>query len=178
MFTLPTYLVLDLPSEIAQEVRVLRSLYDPFEAQLPPEITIAGSSGIGTIAASQNADEVFRAVEEVGNKLLPFTSAFVSVEQFPGVQIFWLKPRDRAPFDALQRGLLDAGIQFNSNPFPFNPHCTISATVELSMSQERELRSMKVPIREFALVKLCAYQLIDGRAVLLRSFAFGDQSFD
>ena len=172
MFTTPTYIVLDLPLPVSASVTALRSRFDAFEAQLPPEITIAGSSGVGVLAENQDAEHVFHAIQRVGRVHLPLISAFVSMERFPGVPIFWLKPRDRAPFDALQGALVEAGIKFCANTFPFNPHCTISATVELTDSQKGELLNIPIPRQEFVLANLCVYQLVEGRACLLRSFSF------
>lgn len=42
LFSAPTYVVLDLPLVAAEEVTILRARYDPYEANLPPEITVAG----------------------------------------------------------------------------------------------------------------------------------------
>lgn len=176
MFSVPTYIVLDLPSAIGADVISLRSCFDAYEATLPPEITVAGSSGIGTIAEGQNPDRVFETLDHIGQKHLPFVSSFVSIERFPGTYIFWLKPRDRKPFDALQCSLLEAGIRFISNPFPFNPHCTISANDLLTNAQINDLLNTPIPKQEFLLSKLCAYQLIDGRASLLRAFSFSGAS--
>jgi 2'-5' RNA ligase len=172
VFSVPAYIVLDLPPAVSAEVIALRSRYDAFEAQLPPEITIAGSSGVGVLAEHQDAEYVFQAIQRVGQQHLPFVSAFVSTERFPGVPVFWLKPRDRAPFEALQRALVAAGIRFGVNPFPFNPHCTISSTVKLTESQEHELLNASIPRQEFVLAKLSVYQLVEGRASLLQSFSF------
>ena len=172
MFSAPTYIVLDLPPTVGTEILALRSRYDAFEARLPPEITIAGSSGIGVLNNNQDPEHVFQAIQRVGREHLPFVSVFVSMERFAGVQIFWLKPRDREPFDALQSALVAAGVKFASNPFPFNPHCTISATTELTESQENELLSTAIPRQEFVLAKMCVYRLVEGRASLLRSFTF------
>lgn len=172
MFSAPTYIVLDLPPAVADKVTALRQRFDTFEAGLPPEITIAGSSGLGPLAASQDPTMVFAALERVGRKHLPFATSFVSVERFPGVPIFWLKPRQREPFDALQSARLAEGVLFESSPFPFNPHCTISATVDLTVEQEIELLNMTIPTQAFELTTLDVYQLIEDRAVLLRSFSF------
>jgi hypothetical protein len=110
VFTAPTYIVLDLPPAVGAEVIALRSRYDAFEAQLPPEITVAGSSGVGVLAEQQDAEHVFQAIQHVGQQHLPFVSAFVSME--------------------------------------------------------------RIPRQEFVLAKLGVYQLVEGRASLLRSFSF------
>jgi len=172
MFSVPTYIVLNLPPAIGGEVVELRKRFDAYEANLPPEITIAGSSGVGVLGANQTAEVVFEAIERVGKKHLPFLTSFVSMDRFPGVQIFWLRPKDREPFDALQSALVAEGIQFERSPFPFNPHCTISATVELTDMQERELLSMVIPTQEFVMNTLGVFQLVEGQAILMRSFCF------
>ena len=172
MFSTPTYIVLDLPSTVGADVASLRSRFDAYEANLPPEITIAGSSGIGAIAEHQDPERLFETLEHIGQKHLPFVTSFVSIERFPGTHIFWLKPRNREPFDALQRSLLEAGIEFLGNPFPFNPHCTISANDLLTNTQINDLLNAPIPRQEFLLSEIGIYQLVDGHASLLRTFSF------
>lgn len=172
MFTAPSYIVLDLPAAQGAELISIRSRFDAYTASLPPEITVAGSSGIGTIAADQNADQIFEIVECVGQEHLPFVTSFVSIERFSGTYVFWLKPKDRNPFDALQRSLLEGGIKFLSHPFLFNPHCTISTNHLLTQTQINNLLNTPFPKQEFFLSTLSVYQLVEGRASLLRTFSF------
>ena len=172
-FSAPTYIVLDLPQPARTEVLELRQRFDLYQASLPPEITVAGSSGVGTVAQGQDALHVFRAVEAVARRHRAFACTFESMRRFPGVPVFWLSPRDRAPFDALHRALLDSGIKFDTSPFPFNPHCTISSSNELSKRQETELLSSPVPQMEFLLEELRVYQVAGGQAHLLQSFSLG-----
>lgn len=172
MFSAPTYIVLDLPPTVGGEVIELRKRFDEYEANLPPEITLSGSSGIGVLCANQDAELVLKAVERVGRKYLPFSTSFVSMERFLGVSIYWLKPKDREPFDTLQMALIAEGIRFESSPFPFNPHCTISATVDLTEEQEHELLNIAIPRQEFVMNTIGVYQLVEGVAVPMRSFCF------
>ena len=173
MFKAPTYIVLDLPSPIKEWGSAVRSKFDAYQAQLPPEITVAGSSGIGVLSKNQEADVVFRAVEKVAMEFLPIHTAFVSIERFPSVPVFWLKPMDRVPFDMLHRALPAAGIKFIPSPFPFNPHCTLSSTVEHNDEEVRELLELSVPKKSFVLETLNMYQLVENRAIMLRSFPLG-----
>lgn len=173
VFSVPTYIVFDLPQPVCAEVLEMRQRFDLHQASLPPEITVAGSSGVGTVAQGQDPLTVFRAIEAVARRHLPFTCSFESMRRFPGVPVFWLCPRDRAPFDALHRALLESVIKFDANPFPFNPHCTISSTVELSKHQEAELLASPVPQMEFLLDELRVYQVAGGQARILQSFKLG-----
>lgn len=170
MFKAPTYIVLDLPPPIREWVSAVRSKFDAYQAQLPPEITVAGSSGIGVLSENQESEFVFRAVEKVASEFLPIHTAFVSIERFPKVPIFWLKPRAREPFDLLHKALTAADIKFCSNPFPFNPHCTLSSTVQHCDERVSELLELSVSRKSFVLATLSIYQLVDNRAILLRSF--------
>ena len=45
----PSYIVLDIPSPMAEEIRRLRSRFDAVRASLPAEITLTGSCGVGLI---------------------------------------------------------------------------------------------------------------------------------
>ena len=173
MFKAPTYIVLDLPPPIKEWVSAVRSKFDAYQAQLPPEITVAGSSGIGVLAENQEAEFVFRAVKKVALEFLPIHTAFVSIERFPSVPVFWLKPMDREPFDMLHSALSAAGIKFLPSPFPFNPHCTLSSTVQHSDVEVGELLELSVPKKSFVLKTLNMYQLVEKRAILLRSFPSG-----
>jgi 2'-5' RNA ligase len=156
-----------LPPTVARAVTELRKPYDPRQASLPPEITVSGSSGLGVLAANQSMERVLDAVARIAKTHLPFSTSFVSMEQFPGVPIFWLKPRDRRPFDAIQRALIAEGVLFESSPFPFHPHCTISMATDLCEAQERELLNTAIPGEEFVLDYLAVYQLAEDHVVPL-----------
>lgn len=175
MFEAPTYIALDLPSRVAAQVRTLRQRYDVQTARLPVEITIAGSSGIGVLARDQQPDRVFDLVESLGRKFLPFTTSFESMSRFPGVPVFWLKPRDRAPFDALQSALVAAGLRFESSPFSYTPHCSVSVSAMLTSAQETQLLHEAIPSEAFPLARLSLYQPVGGRASLLKAFSFSDE---
>ena len=49
-----SFIVLDLPSPVAETVKKLRGEYDPKRVLVPAEITIAGSSGLGAVLPFKN----------------------------------------------------------------------------------------------------------------------------
>jgi 2'-5' RNA ligase len=170
----PTYVVLELPAAVATQIHVLRERYDPRTARLPVEITVAGSSGVGALSPDQDAQHVFRVVEEVGRCYLPFASAFNGIHQFSGTSVYWLAPRDRSPFDALQSALLAAGLRFESTPFSYVPHCTLSASPSVAPNHHERLLNESFPKEEFTLAQLSLYQKVRERAELVRSFWFNE----
>lgn len=174
MFETPTYIVLNLPAPIAEAVTRIRDEYDPLIASLPAEITLAGSSGVDVIAPGQDPDEVLSILETVGRRHLPMETSFVGISRFTGTQIFWLRPENPKPFHALQNELAAKGIRFEENPFPYTPHCTLSAKTGLSSARERALAKERFPTRRFTLSELSLCQLHQGTATLLRSLRFDD----
>ncbi|WP_019392398.1 hypothetical protein [Priestia filamentosa] len=66
-----TYVVLDLPKEISEQVRKIRYRFkDRFYTALPPEITVAGSSGGGVLQNNQEPDQVFKILDDIATKIL------------------------------------------------------------------------------------------------------------
>ncbi|WP_430623915.1 hypothetical protein [Marinimicrobium locisalis] len=90
------------------------------------DITIAGSSGIGTIKEGQKLSEVVSRfspiIEQLGFKAVQF----FSTGQFPGTGIVYLVP-ERVAFDELHSAISGSGVSFNANRWPYNPHCTLAA---------------------------------------------------
>ena len=58
-FEYPTYITLDLPDSISEKIKKIRERYGKIIAQLPVEITLTGSSGIGVIERDQDRNLVF-----------------------------------------------------------------------------------------------------------------------
>jgi 2'-5' RNA ligase len=170
----PTYIVLDLPAATAAQVHAIRKRYDPKTARLPVEITVAGSSGLGTVSPTQETEHVFAIVEKVGRRLLPFATSFIGVSQFAGTSVYWLALRDRSPFDALQSGFLDAGLRFEASPFSYTPHCTLSASASITADQRERLLNEDYPSEEFRLVRLSLYQRVDEGIALIWAFSFDE----
>jgi 2'-5' RNA ligase len=170
----PTYVVLEVPAAVATRIHVLRERYDPSTARLPVEITVAGSSGVGPLSPDQDAEHVFRVIEEIGRRYLPFASAFSGIHQFPGTSIYWLAPRDRAPFEVLHSALVSAGLAFQSTPFSYVPHCTLSASPSVEPHNPDRLLNESFPKEEFTLAQLSLYQKVRERAALLRTFWFNE----
>ena len=57
----------ELHGEVAARLRDIQQLYDPrMAAELPPHVTITGSSGIGPFTAATADDELHAALAPVG----------------------------------------------------------------------------------------------------------------
>src|SRR5687768_1419205 len=83
------YFVLNLPapaSTRAMEVR--RAQKDTFRMALPVEISIAGSTGVGVLDATQDLPQAYAILDRIAADTAPIETSFGPVVRFPGTDIF------------------------------------------------------------------------------------------
>lgn len=54
----PTYLIAELSGDVVELVRSMRLRYNPDNVFWPADITVAGSSGLGTVKEGQELEDV------------------------------------------------------------------------------------------------------------------------
>lgn len=154
-----TYVVLDMPPLIWEHVKSIRERYASPLTMLPVEITIIGSSGIGTFQEGQELDSAFEIIDSVAANFAPMTTAFRKVMTFPNSGVFYYEPDDPHPFIKLQREIVSTGLKFKESPFPFTPHCTIVKFDNPSKELVDEILSLPIPREPFVLDALSIYSL-------------------
>jgi len=157
MFSSPTYIVLDVPPPASDYIKKLRARFDPERADVSVEVTIAGSSGLGTVAAGQNPGQVFRTLSTVASEFSPFVSSFVKIKKFRGTGITYFELSNPLNFIQIHNALESAGILFNPNPFPFTPHCTIRLKKGIRIKEIRESILTAPPECEFLISTMSVY---------------------
>lgn len=158
-FEQDTYVVLDMPPPIWKHVKSIREQYGSRLAILPVEITVIGSSGVGTFQKEQVVDAAFELIDAVAAKFVPITTAFRRVTRFPNTGLFYYEPDDSHPFIKLQRAIISTGLKFNESSFLFTPHCTIVKFDNPSKELVDEILSLPVPRESFVLDALSVYSL-------------------
>ncbi len=144
-FAAETFLCLELPAPVAERVlRIRRAHGDAFRAVLPVEVTVAGSGGLGAIAAGQDPATVFAAVDTVAAATSPIVARFGPVRRIPGADIFVLTLVEETPFRILQKRLAESGIRFAASPFPFTPHCTLRSRSPVTAREARALLRLRI----------------------------------
>jgi len=161
MFEHSAFIVLDVPPPVAHTIQAWRDRFDPVVATFPVEITVIGSSGIGTIANDQDQASVFATLERLAKKLVPFKTAFTSIARFPNTNIFYGVPAHPEHFALIQNTIVGSGIKFNESPYPYTPHCTIRSISPMAEGDEQALLSLEPPRQEFLLEVLAVYELAD-----------------
>ncbi len=153
----PAYIVLDIPSPMAEKIQDYRRKFDAERAALPVEITVTGSSGVGTISPGQNWNEVFALVDKVAASISPFESEFYKVERFENTNIFYLTFRNPSKYENVHKKLANSGVKFDPSPFPYKPHCTIKLVSVPDDNELLELFFMEIPRSRFVIDTLSIY---------------------
>jgi 2'-5' RNA ligase len=170
-----TFIVLEFAEPFASHVVELRrSCGDAFRASLPAEITVAGSSGLGSPVAGQALDHVEDEMSRLAARIAPIHGEFGPMLRFPGTDLFVFTVNDETPFRSLHRQFATSGLAFESSPFPFKPHCTISGN-RVTADEARRRLELTLPGR-FLLPTLALYGLRDGQPIRLTSRAFTGQT--
>lgn len=157
-FSRPTYIVLDAPPALAEYVTELRARFQPVMAGLPVEITLAGSSGVGCLAADTDAGLLFTRLEALAAQTAPLALRFRHITTFPGSPVHYLSPEPAQGLHALHRQLLSqAGLRFGDSPFPFSPHLTIAWIEQGLPAKSEELLAIRPPSGRFVFAELAVY---------------------
>ena len=120
----PTYLISELSGVAVQFVTAMREKYNPERVAWPVDITIAGSSGVGTISEEQDLEEVIKQLAPIIRETYFTEVKFENIQSFPSTGIYFLHP-ERDLFDRMHKAVVSSGVIFNENAFPYTPHCTL-----------------------------------------------------
>jgi 2'-5' RNA ligase len=180
IFATPTYIVVNLPSPVADDIREIRRRFDPERADMSAEITLAGSGGLGTVMDGQSPETVFAEVDRIAAKMQPFEAEFSELSRFPATGICYYIVRPAVPFVELQKMLADSAIVFNPCPFTYIPHCTLILHEDEQELKLRELRSLPIPNAKFMIDTVSVYRLNEAmlEPVLLHRANFSMKSID
>jgi len=144
-FDFDTYVVLDVPALIADQVMAIRKRHrDEFRASLPIEISVSGSSDVGVFDATQDPKVAFGVLDTIASETAPIHASFGEVLRFPNTDIFVLTLEDETPFHALHERISGSGLRFKPGAFPYKPHCTLRSRSPISKKDTAELLSLRI----------------------------------
>lgn len=179
-FEHPTYLSLDMPEPVGRVIREMRRDFDPCFADLPVEIAIAGSSGLGVIASGQSVDHVLQELGRLAATMPAAPCRFDAVTRLDELHAHVLAVDGPSceRLGRLQTALRESSIRFDAASIPFRPHCAIRwSPGPMAFEQEGRWKKLRVPASEFLLSRLSIYVLKAGTSMpeCLRSFELGGQ---
>jgi 2'-5' RNA ligase len=151
----------ELHGEVAARLRDIQQLYDPrMAAELPPHVTITGSSGIGPFTAATAADELHAALAPVAAATPPFTVLFDPPMRFMQSTVVVMAIDPNGPIRALHERIKSSGLSYEQPRFTFTPHCTLSFYPELPPARLREL--LRIRFNEpISIDSIQAYRAVD-----------------
>ena len=116
-----------LRGEIADWLLSIQRRYDPrLAAELPPHITITGSSGMGPISPSTSDEEVRAALQPVASSTPPFEIRFQPQTRFLQSTVVVMAIDPNGPIRELHERIKSSGLSYEPPRFTFTPHCTLS----------------------------------------------------
>ncbi len=145
MSTNGIFITAELTGPVCVQVRDLQRRFDPKLAnELPPHITLLGSSGAGPIAPDTPVATIRAALETVGATMPPITLTFQRPMRFVGRELVVLPVDPHGPVRTLHERLKATGLPFAIARYPFTPHCTLSFYPQLTVESLRALLAVRI----------------------------------
>ncbi|HSQ29121.1 MAG TPA: 2'-5' RNA ligase family protein [Gemmatimonadaceae bacterium] len=150
----------ELHGALAARVHDIQERFDPrVAAELPPHITITGSSGMGPISPDTADDQLRVALERVAAETPPFTVRLEPPMRFMQSTVVVMAVDPNGPIRALHERIKMSGLAYEVPRFTFTPHCTLSFYPELSRDDLRELLRVRID-EEVTIDAIQAYRSI------------------
>ena len=151
----------ELHGPLADRVRELQQRFDPrMVAELPPHITITGSSGMGPISPGTTDDELRVALEPVAAETAPIAVVLQPPMQFMQSNVVVLPIDPNGPIRALHERIKLSGLSYEQPRFTFTPHLTLSFYPELTRDRLRELLRFRIA-EPLVIDSIQAYRAVD-----------------
>lgn len=140
------FVTTELEGALARRVRSVQERFDPRLArELPPHVTLIGSSGAGPIAPDATVASLRAAILSVAAAFEPFDVRFEAPMRFIGREIVVLPIDPHGPIRALHEALRRSGIPAAAVRWPFTPHCTLNFYATLTPDSLRALLAVMEP---------------------------------
>ena len=138
-------LLAELTGPVADRIHEIQKRFDPRVAnELPPHITLSGSSGMGPIPADTTAEQIRAFLEPITRETAPITVQFQPPMKFMQKQVVVLPIDPHGPIRTLHERIKTSGIPYARPRFAFTPHCTLNFYPELSREKLRDLLAIRV----------------------------------
>jgi 2'-5' RNA ligase len=139
------FVIAELDGPMAERVLELQQRFDPkLAAQLPPHVTLIGSSGAGPIAPGTSMDDLRAALGPIAASTPPLTLPVSQPTRFMQTDIVVLPLDPHGPLRVLHDRVRGSGLRFGQAKFTFTPHVTLSFYRTLTNDERRELLAVRI----------------------------------
>ncbi|MGI8402906.1 MAG: 2'-5' RNA ligase family protein [Gemmatimonadaceae bacterium] len=140
------FILVELPSDIAEQIRAINERYDTkLSRSRPPHITLTGSSGAGPIPPSVTVEEMRARLEPITSNTPPITLILQPAQRFMQTNIIVLPLDANGPLRVLHDRIVTSGLPFAPARYTFSPHVTLSLYQSLEAQAIRELLKTRMP---------------------------------
>ena len=117
----------ELSGPVADQIQAIAERYDPKLARSHrPHLTLAGSSGLGPMAADTPVEQMRQQLEPITSSTAPLELVLEKPERFPATEIVVLSVVPRGPIRELHDRIGASGLHFARPRFAFSPHVTLN----------------------------------------------------
>jgi len=137
--------IAEIGGDVGARIHEIQWRYDPRMAnELPPHLTLVGSSGMGPIAVRTPEEELRAALEPIADTTPPIVATLEPAMQFMQTSIVVLPLDPHGPLRALHERIKQSGLPYDPPRFAFTPHVTLNFYPELSRKRARELLTVRI----------------------------------
>jgi 2'-5' RNA ligase len=162
-------LLAELSGPVADRIHEIQERFDPRVArELPPHVTLSGSSGMGPIPADTPVDRLREILAPIAADTAPISVYFQPPMKFMQKDVVVLPIDPHGPIRALHERIKSSGIPFAKPRFAFTPHCTLSFYPEISRARLAELLAIRMesPVQIERLAAFKAVTLTRAESIL------------
>lgn len=135
----------ELSGPVADQIQAIVELHDAKLARTHrPHLTLAGSSGLGPMAADTSVELMRERLEPVTSTTSPIQLELGNAERFPATQIVVLPVVPRGPIRALHDRIGASGLHFARPRFAFSPHVTLNLYKTLTRESLDALLAVRI----------------------------------
>jgi 2'-5' RNA ligase len=143
-------IVATLAGPVAERIHEIQERFDArMAAELPPHLTLIGSSGMGPISVRTTSEVLQSAIVPVTESTPPLLLRFQPPLRFMQSQVVVLPLDPNGPVRTLHERIAErireARVVTERARFTFTPHCTLNLYRELSAPELRELLAVRIP---------------------------------
>lgn len=126
------FIIAPIAGPVGARIAELQGAHDPRILKLgPPHVTIAGSSGVGPIAANTPVEELEEKLGAIAARTAPISLRFGRPTKFMQTEIVVLPLDPHGALRTLHERIKLSGLRSAPSRFYFTPHVTLSLYREL-----------------------------------------------
>lgn len=138
-------IIAELTGPAARRIHEIQARFDPrMAAELPPHVTLAGSSGMGPLPETMDPAALREALEPITRTTAPITVVFDPPLRFMQSHLVVLPIDPHGALRQLHERIRGSGLPYDRPRFTFTPHCTLNFYRELPDTELRELLRQRI----------------------------------